>query len=88
MGISDIGRRIMAARRRHAVGGKLLGALALALIGAGCGTSSDQSGSQPSPSKGTAGPAGLPPLLSGPWLSRAASDAAVVGHWIESMFEV
>ena len=39
MGISDIVRRIMAARRRRAVSGKLP-VLALALIGAGCGTSS------------------------------------------------
>jgi hypothetical protein len=40
MGISDIGRRIPATGMRHAVSGKLLGALTLALIGAGCGTSS------------------------------------------------
>ena len=40
MGISDISRRILAARGRHAVSRQLPGALALALIGAGCGTSS------------------------------------------------
>ena len=39
MGISDTGKRILAAGTRHAVSGKLPGALALALTAAGCGTS-------------------------------------------------
>jgi hypothetical protein len=42
-GISDIGRRIPAAGTQHVAPGKALGALALALIGAGCGTSSQAS---------------------------------------------
>jgi hypothetical protein len=40
MGISDVRRRGLAAGTRHAVSGMLPGALALALTGAGCGTSS------------------------------------------------
>ena len=40
MGISDIGRRTPAAGTGHTVSGKVLGALALGLIGVGCGMSS------------------------------------------------